>query len=116
MHSDFLSFAIQCILIALEQQPKLIALNQALRRAFHLTEQPPYFPHVSLLYADIDADESKRQISRMESDGIFKRNKSQQGISFAGLDSIDFVSIDLYDCNGRPDEWKMLHSIPLSDA
>ncbi|SPO36812.1 uncharacterized protein PSFLO_02283 [Pseudozyma flocculosa] len=97
-------------------QANLLSLNSHMRTAFDLTSQSPFFPHISLLYSDIGAHEAKRQIDTMEQRGTFSRHQTGDGhnaITFAGLSHVEFVAIDLYDCNGPPDQWKRLHSIPL---
>ncbi|KAN0065400.1 hypothetical protein ACQY0O_001236 [Thecaphora frezii] len=109
----------QCILIALHRHDSLSSLNSHMRSALHLTSQPPFFPHASLLYSGIDADEAQRQIAAMEEAQVFVRspphhNQQHHSITFAGLSEIDFISIDLYDCNGPPHQWKRIDSIPLS--
>lgn len=47
----------------------------------------------------------------MQQRGIFR--PSADGIAFRGFTDVHFASVDVYDCTGRPDEWKKLHSIPL---
>lgn len=109
----------QCILLALNtHNERLMSLNQHMRQAFNLDDQPAFFPHISLLYADLTAEQARAQIRDMEHRGVFTRNtdsaESASRINFAGLTHLDFLEVQLYDCNGPPESWKSLHTFSLS--
>lgn len=93
-----------------------------MRRAFSKTDQPPYFPHASLLYSPLSAHEAKARISRMQDEGIFKRSKNSSGedrVVFGaekgeGIERLDLVAVELWDSNGSVGEWKRLERIELT--
>lgn len=113
----------QCILIALSATPALTSLNHITSRIVNQSFPPPspdpsepYFPHISLLYADLSQSEAQSQILQMQQQHVFKtldHNPSHPHISFRGFTHVEFDSIHLYDCTGTPQQWKHLHTIPL---
>nr|CDI55395.1 uncharacterized protein BN887_02993 [Melanopsichium pennsylvanicum 4] len=112
----------QCILIALEKSTPLLRLNQITRK---LVDQnfpappdspspPEYFPHMSLLYASLSESEAQDQIDQMWKKGFITRRESDKpGILFKEVYGAHLTSVEVYDCNGPPGDWKQLHSIPL---
>lgn len=50
------TFFFQCVLIKCKQTPAVMAAAQKTREAFATGADAPYFPHLSLLYADISPD------------------------------------------------------------
>lgn len=108
----------QCILLAINtHNDRLISLNQHMRDAFKLHDQPAFFPHISLLYADLTAHQAHTHIRDMERRGVFTRveqpDPNGSDINFAGLTQVDFLELQLYDCNGSPETWKPLHTFRL---
>ncbi|CBQ71184.1 conserved hypothetical protein [Sporisorium reilianum SRZ2] len=107
----------QCILIALAHSPTLLALHHTTRHLVDLHFPPTaakaeaFFPHISLLYAPLDAAAAQTQIDKMQQQGVFE--KTHDGISFHGFTEAQFGSVDVYDCTGRPEQWVKLHSVPL---
>ncbi|KAK0531853.1 hypothetical protein OC835_003535 [Tilletia horrida] len=114
----------QCILASLHKDADLMALNSALRTAFDLiTSQPPYFPHLSLLYGDLTPTQIQDTIQTLLDRGIFERHAGDsEGVVLVGdgkeedevrVDALELVHVELWDCEGRPEEWKQVHSLTL---
>ena len=110
----------QCVLLPLIPTNSLLALNEAMRKEFNQEHQPTYFPHVSLLYADIGADGAKQQIDRLEHDGWFSpAPASESGASRIGqarantFESINLVTLSLWDTNGPVQDWSKLREWTL---
>lgn len=101
-----------------------------MRTRFGKESQPPYFPHISLLYADIPAEEARRHIARLEKEGWFERvgsaasrvegPKEEHGkggeeavrVKDVGGE-VSFDEVQLWDCNGPVAGWKKLRSMSL---
>lgn len=111
----------QCILISLTSSPPLLSLHQTTRHLVnhHFPPTPSssssspehYFPHISLLYASLTPSQTSQQITQMRQNGTFSPHND--GINFKGFTQVQFESIDVYDCTGRPQDWVKLHSVPL---
>lgn len=121
-------FYFQCLVLPLEPTAELVSLNQAVAAAFDArrasldTDQgtkarPPYFPHVSLLYADLSVDEAQTEIARMQERGEWSRlaeDLSQgeesriefRGSSSRAIEEVGFGRIELWNCTGPVSEWK----------
>ncbi len=89
----------QCVLLALQPVEPLLRLNAAMRDAFALQGQPTYFPHVSLLYGQIDEATTQELIKRAE-----ESNK---------LESITFDRLSLWDTNGKVEQWRKLQEMRI---
>lgn len=109
----------QCILLALHPTKALLELNSIANRCVDRHFPPPltardkeqYFPHISLLYADLTAKDAQHQIDGLKEQRVFRKN--DDGVQFKGFNEITFGSVDVWDCTGRPEDWKKVHSIPL---
>ncbi|CAD6886212.1 unnamed protein product [Tilletia controversa] len=108
----------QCILASLHKDERLMALNLRLRKAFNLDHsQPAYFPHLSLLYGNLTPEEIQNTIKTLTDEGVIERKDSGVAIG-AGKDGDKFdalllFSVELWDCEGKPEEWKQVHSLTL---
>ncbi|SPO32375.1 uncharacterized protein UTRI_02932 [Ustilago trichophora] len=109
----------QCILITLQKSTPLLRLNSITQSLVDQNFPPPspaadsdYFPHISLLYASLSTSQAESQIKDMHIHGVFQTNPPN-GINFRGFTEVTFVAVDVYDCTGKPEDWRKLYSIPL---
>lgn len=114
-----------------------------MRTRFHKESQPSYYPHISLLYADIPAEEVRVQIARLEKEGWFERvacaassadglaverdtegkgeERGREGeggkrdaVRVRDVGSeVRFDEVQLWDCNGPVAGWRKLRSMSL---
>ncbi|PWY98837.1 hypothetical protein BCV70DRAFT_163849 [Testicularia cyperi] len=116
----------QCILVSLVKTPALASLNHIVAKQFKNPTSAPsapsasgsasssaeqtYFPHISLLYADLDEQAATQQIQDLEHDGYFTRHSigEEHGDKDGKLNHVQVV-----DCNGPPDAWKVLRSVAI---
>ncbi|KDN39246.1 2, 3 cyclic phosphodiesterase [Tilletiaria anomala UBC 951] len=105
----------QCVLIELEQQPALMALNEAMRKAFNKQEQPPYFPHISLLYAGIGGEGAEAEIAWAGEHRLWtKKGQSiEVGPANARVGVATFSKLSLWDTNGPVAQWKKLREMDV---
>ncbi|PWN20959.1 hypothetical protein BCV69DRAFT_179807 [Microstroma glucosiphilum] len=120
----------QCLLLALSLPQRLAELNNIMRHRFKKESQRPYFPHISLLYADIPAEEARGQIARLQKEGWFERvgsaasgaGRPQEEQGKGGEEAVrvkdvgsevSFDEVQLWDCNGPVAGWKKLRSMSL---
>jgi len=54
----------RCLFVEVRQDPELMVLARSAREMLGLPPEPSYFPHLSLLYADLDAS-SKPETARL---------------------------------------------------
>lgn len=108
----------QCILLALQPTAQLLSLNRVSRNLVNSHFPPPnegekeeYFPHISLLYATLTAQQAQQQIDEMQRKGVW--NKTADGCVFKGFTEVTFDRVEVWDCTGTVEQWKRLHSIPL---
>lgn len=103
-------------MISLDPTKRLLSLNEAFRKAFDQDHQPEYFPHLSLLYSDLSGEEAQKIIDRMEKDGVWER-KLDQGCWFGSkddrFDKVLLKEVQLWDCNGKVEEWKLLNRMRI---
>lgn len=111
----------QCVYIRLlkHESPGLMDVHRALLRAFKQETDllgDTYFPHMSLVYGDLDADAKQGLI-----DGLLARGEAQdvQGASgrqsVAGFTEFSSSSILIVKTAGRSDEWQIEATVNLSD-
>lgn len=94
-----------------------MGLNEAMRRAFSVDEsEPSYFPHCSLVYADLDEEQADAQIAVMKSQGVFKREQGRAGITLDHMDHITLHAVELWDSNGAVGEWRKLEEYVFSEV
>lgn len=107
----------QCVYVVLDKigSEGLLALHQALRRAFASPdpEGESYFPHLSLVYGDLDA-ETKQGII----DGMLARGEatkaSEDNVQVLGGSGFHTDEILVVRTAGRSDEWEIVARVPLS--
>lgn len=58
----------QCVYVTVELTPELITANSICRRLFERFDDPPYFPHLSLLYYDPDKINRKEIQTQLHSE------------------------------------------------
>jgi len=103
----------QNILISLESTKPLGTLNDVFKKAFSQDSQPPYFPHLSLLYSDLSGTEAQKIIEVMEQDGTWKEEAPGCWFGREKIRDVQFEEIELWDCNGPVGDWKKLNSMKL---
>lgn len=96
--------------------PGLLALRKTVREALLPTSAGPddYFPHVSLMYGQ-DTDERKVDdiIDRLRKDGDLVEGEEGR-CELRGVGStFEVGEVLLVKCEGRPDEWEVLGSVPF---
>jgi hypothetical protein len=93
-----------------------MSLNSQMRKAFQLQHQPEYFPHCSLLYADLPSEAVHEQIQEMQRCGTTEITSSG-GFSFgrqqSKMTSMRLGSIQLWDTNGPVSDWSKIKSVDL---
>ena len=107
----------QCVYVVLDRTGSegLLRLHQALRRAFASPdpEGESYFPHLSLVYGDPDA-ETKQGII----DGMLERGEavspSGDKVQILGESGFQTDEILVVRTAGRSDEWEIVARVPLS--
>jgi hypothetical protein len=106
--ADQRSLSPQCVLLALQEEASLLALNAAMRSALGKQDQPPFFPHASLLYAPLSAAEAEERIEQLRKDGVW--STQGDGIEFGSekLKTLSLGRVELWDTNGQVQEWKCL--------
>ncbi|CAO1615778.1 unnamed protein product [Parajaminaea phylloscopi] len=125
----------QCIVLALEKSEALVELYGQAREVCDkrsqgregevdtsLRSRPPYFPHVSLVYAHIDRAEAQTRIdaikkgrsvvsvadgSQIELHPVSGRQQQQPVLD------VVFTKVQLWDCNGEVSTWHKLDSLAL---
>lgn len=96
----------------------LIALRKAVRDALlpdDAARQPAddYFPHLSLMYGvDNERRRAKEIIRRMEEDGTM-RTIDGGWHALKGQEGIEIKEVQVWMCEGKPEEWKMVGKVPL---
>ncbi|KAL9932543.1 hypothetical protein V8E36_008660 [Tilletia maclaganii] len=111
----------QCILAALHKDTSLLDLNSRLRKTFDLDAvQPPFFPHLSLLYGDLDEKQANETIAKFQARNIFRPTsdgvaigRPDDGDKASSVETLQMVNVELWDCSGKPEEWSKLHSLQL---
>jgi len=110
----------QCVYIRLfkEKSDKLLELHQSLRKAFGDERDPEgesYFPHMSLVYGDLEMEQKHRIIAGMEEKGeIFGQKHGE--VNVAGFTYFETNEILVVKTAGRSDEWTIEARIPLGGA
>lgn len=113
----------QSVFLLLSLPEPLRSLHEATRTRLNQTHQPPYMPHVSLLYADIPAEEAQGVIRDMEREGWFEREAGGDGegvqirLPSGGAErkvgKIEFDRVELWDCTGEVGGWRCIRGVDL---
>lgn len=87
----------RCLFVEVRKDPELMALERNARELLGLPPEPAYFPHLSLLYADLDSD-------------------SKPGIAESvppRLQGFSVQAIHVYKTHGAVSRWQRLASFGL---
>ncbi|GAA6038432.1 hypothetical protein JCM8097_007648 [Rhodosporidiobolus ruineniae] len=94
----------------------LLHLRQAVRGEFMPEEAPKedeYMPHLSLVYGETTETRTAEGIIReMQKDGAVKRVEGQRW-SVRGHEGFEVGEVRIVKCDGRPEEWEVLDTVPL---
>ncbi|BGP02051.1 hypothetical protein NBRC10513v2_005699 [Rhodotorula toruloides] len=96
----------------------LLALRKAARDALlpdvaARQPQDDYFPHHSLMYGvDNEKRRAKHIIRRSEEDGTMRIIEGGWH-ALKGQEGIEVKEVQVWMCEGKPEEWKMVGSVPL---
>jgi len=86
----------RCLYLRVEPSPSLTALHEAARKAFETKDEPPFFPHLSLLYRPPPAPA-----------GVVEQVRD------AAPDGFDARRLDVYSTEGGVESWHRVGSLPL---
>lgn len=93
-----------------------------MREAFNAHDQPPYFPHCSLLYGHLTKEQVQETIHSLKQGNRPLYKETGKGITFGSLESgkdridqIELGAVELWNTNGSVAEWKRVHTINLSE-
>jgi hypothetical protein len=90
----------QCVLSPVKHAPELSALRGACERAFGIKPAEPYFPHLSLVYGELE-EGRRREIAQQVNEG-------------AGVpSSLEIVAIQIVRMEGPVEDWQVVGSVPL---
>ncbi|GAA6003838.1 hypothetical protein JCM10207_006430 [Rhodosporidiobolus poonsookiae] len=98
----------------------LLDLRKAVRAALFpeqvaAGEGDAYFPHLSLAYGE-DAPEEGRIavgiIEKLVKEGTAKEGEGERW-SVGGVEEVEVLEVKVVRCDGKPEEWKVLGSVPL---
>lgn len=110
----------QCVLAALFPAPSLLALHESLLAAFSLPipSPPTYFPHLSLVYADLTPEQKAQIIADLILAGdvvdLEGAGEARAGVEIVGEDGFIATEVLLVRTGGRPAEWEVLARVPLA--
>ncbi|KAI5476418.1 F-box domain-containing protein [Pseudohyphozyma bogoriensis] len=105
----------QCVLAALSPNPSLFSLHQHLLSAFDvpIPSPPTYFPHLSLIYADLSPTQKSNIINDLWEIGEVANTEDQNGVEIAGVRGFEPTEILLVRTAGPPPTWEILDRVPL---
>jgi len=106
----------QCILLAVIEDPCLLALNKLMFEALADSDGslPTYFPHLSLVYGDLSKDEKAAMIESIKSDGYVQSvNGDRGGVSASGVASFQPKEVQIVQIDGEVSDWKVVAKVPL---
>ncbi|UCH10272.1 MAG: hypothetical protein JSU61_13940 [Fidelibacterota bacterium] len=89
----------RCLFVSVEPTELVMTAGDQARDLFQHQDDPPYLPHVSLMYGDCDNQIKQAIIARL-------------GETFSGEFITD--SIYLYDTTGKPESWQRVRSFTLT--
>ncbi|GAA5859383.1 hypothetical protein JCM1840_004590 [Sporobolomyces johnsonii] len=108
----------QYLFAQIDPSPPLLALRQAVRTALlpHLDPATDdYFPHLSLMYG-VDTDERSAEaiMGTLQDEGVV-REAEEEGDKWVvgGVSDVEVREVQVVLCEGRPEEWKIVGSVPL---
>lgn len=90
---------LRCFFYEIGDCPVLTALHSRARSVFRPEEHPPFFPHLSLVYADLDAPTRRRLVEEM---------------SGASREAFDVEELQVVRTEGEVPEWRPLAAFRLT--
>lgn len=117
----------QAVVLALDKPPILRDLHGHARQLLGsgvpghpdppLTNTEQYWPHVSLVYADLDRPKAQVVLDALQKRGYWRNGKvyPRPELSSDGFDRVKFGSLALWSCQGPPSEWTKLHEVQFAD-
>jgi hypothetical protein len=104
----------QCVLAALDPSPSLFTLHESLLRSFDLAvpSPPTYFPHLSLIYANLTPEQKAQIIADLKQDGDVI-DLPEGGCEIVGEKGFTPSEVLLVRTGGPPPEWEILARVPL---
>jgi 2'-5' RNA ligase len=90
----------RCLFAKVRETEELMGLNRMAREVFGRAGDPPFMPHVSLLYSNMRASRKKRLIHRVEHELGGLRFRTER--------------LYLYLTEGEPPDWREAASFPFS--
>lgn len=105
----------QCVLIALTETPALFSLHESLLTSFSkpIPSPPTYFPHLSLIYADLTLERKDEIIEEMKTLGEVKQEEVEK-VEVVGIKGFKPVEILLVRTKGPPETWEVLGKVALN--
>ncbi|KNC99619.1 uncharacterized protein SPPG_05005 [Spizellomyces punctatus DAOM BR117] len=91
----------QCVMAVPHPSDPLIELNTTARKVFEKEDQPLFWPHLSLIYGDLDK-ELKREIAE----------EVKKEFNVVGQ-IVDVKSIQIWSTTGSPEKWEFIAETPL---
>jgi 2'-5' RNA ligase len=89
----------RCLFIEAELSDELTNANLKAREIFGRQDDAVYYPHLSLMYGDINLDKKKTILSELEIDPNLR---------------LDVKSMDMFLSQGRVEEWYRVKRFPLN--
>eukprot|EP00123_Amoebidium_parasiticum_P011021 comp20468_c0_seq1/m.26080 comp20468_c0_seq1/g.26080 ORF comp20468_c0_seq1/g.26080 comp20468_c0_seq1/m.26080 type:complete len:184 (-) comp20468_c0_seq1:90-641(-) len=90
----------QCVYAKVDPTAEVLEANKLARDAFSKHSDPPYMPHLSLVYGDVDEEVKQRAAAEV--------NDRVAGLTF----QVD--SFELWNTNGKPADWYLVKSFRLA--
>lgn len=111
----------QCVYIRLDKHgsENLLSLHRACREAFEMEKDPEcesYFPHVSLVYGDLQHEAKEDIIADMREKDELKAAGREGKEEVAGYTEYTAKEILIVKTAGKSDEWKIAARVPLSQV
>lgn len=91
----------QSVLAPVAPDEQLSRLREACQNAFKVEGLAVYFPHLSLLYGDLDKERR---------DELAKRVNEEMTL----VGDVEIEEIAIVDCTGTADQWKTVATVSLS--
>ena len=89
----------RCLFVRVIPTDSLINANQTAREVFRLPNEPPYMPHLSLVYGKLQMEKKKVIAARC---------------GFLSGRALEIRHLTLFRVTGTPDEWKCVEKFRLS--
>lgn len=96
---DYLDEFFRCLFIRAEESGWILDVNRKAREIFGRTNDPPFMPHLSLVYGNLSSEVKERIISEIG-----------KGLDF----TFPAASLHLFATEGDPDQWRRVQEFPLA--